>query len=74
MNVYKITSAAAENQEGWPPGVRTIYSARRTPAAVARYELTAAERKTRVSVEQRTGSTTKGLFWCGIPAEYWPRG
>lgn len=70
MNVFKITSA--EKQEGWPPEIRTIYSSRRTPESVARHETIATEKKTRVCVEQLTG-TGRGTCWCGTPCEYWPR-
>ena len=73
MHVYEIHSDAAVKQEGWPQGIRTIYSDRRSPESVARRETTAAERRTRVYVEQRTGRG-KGRFWVGIPSEYWPRG
>jgi len=71
MNTYKISSKATTKHEGWPQGIRTVCSSRRSPEAVARHETTVEERATRVTVEQLTGD--RGQFWAGIPNEYWPK-
>jgi hypothetical protein len=71
MNVYRISSDATIKSEGQLNGVRTVFSARRTPESIARHETTDAERKVRVCVEQLTGKG-KGYFFAGCPNEYWP--
>lgn len=72
MNVYKIQSQATIASDGWPDGIRTIYSRRRSPDAVARHETTAAERAVHVCVTQLTGRG-KGLFFAGTPTLHFRR-
>jgi hypothetical protein len=72
MNVYEIRSEATIAGEGWPRGIRTVYSARRSPEAVARHETTAEERAVRVVVTAKVGRI-RGLFFAGVPNQYWRR-
>lgn len=63
-DVYEIRSKGTIGGNGWPRGIRRIYSQRRSLEKIAKLDTTAEERQYQVWVTAITGKN-KGFFYAG---------